>query len=85
VLVDGSETVRGVAFGPGVQGARRQRGPRNALAFISAGDVDLAGDQVVVQSVEGDGEGEAPYVLESSRCFDRLGRALDGALITVAP
>jgi hypothetical protein len=77
--------VRGVAFGPGVQGARRQRGPRNALAFISAGDVDLAGDQVVVQSVEGSADAAEPYTLESARCFDRLGRPMDGAVIAVAP
>ncbi len=85
VLVDGNENVRGTQFGPGVQGARRQRGARNALAFISAQDVDLAGDQVIVQSVEGSGEAAEAYTLESARCFDRLGRPLEGASIAVAP
>lgn len=76
---DPARRVAAVSFGAAVEGRELRRGDRLAVAFAHRADAPFAADALALAT-----SGDAAAVqIESTACFDREGRAIAGAALTL--
>lgn len=78
MFFDPDERIADVAFGAAVEGRTLRRGERLAVAFAHRADAPFAADALALAT------GGAEVQIESTACFDRAGRAIAGAALTLA-